>query len=121
MMTDTHSILIPDYHPPRLNQIRGRHWAVERRAKKELAELLRVYSLLQGVPTAVSRRQVKLALSGWPQGKFPDRDAWDKCLLDALVHASLLLDDSDRGLEGRVEVVYHRSERRWTQIELTDV
>ena len=55
-----------------------------------------------------------------PRCRQPDRDAFDKALLDALVRAGLLLDDGDRGLAGRVSVTFARGPRKATHIVLAD-
>lgn len=119
-------IEIPNYHPPRLNQVRGRHWAAEHKAKGELAEFIRLYAVLapgygkEPVPKAAGRRRVRLELEGQPSGRLPDADAFDKLLLDALVQTGLLLDDGVKGLEGRVEVTFTRAPERLTRLILED-
>ncbi len=59
--------------------------------------------------------------TGWPTGRLPDRDAFDKCLLDALTRCGLLLDDGEKGVEGRMAVELVRGPKATTVIVLTDV
>jgi hypothetical protein len=60
-------------------------------------------------------------VTGWGHGgPLPDRDAFDKVLLDALVRARLLLDDGERGLAGRLEVELVRGNARRTEVLLRD-
>jgi hypothetical protein len=106
---------------PALNRVRGRHWSVEHRAKRFAAEVLAAEALAQGVPRATGRRRVRLRLTGWPKGRLPDGDAFDKILLDSLVRAGLLLDDDAKGLEGRMGVELARGPGDKTEITLEDV
>jgi hypothetical protein len=79
-----------------------------------------VMELTQGVPSATGPRRVTLRLTGWARSRaFPDADAYDKCLLDGLVWAGLLVDDDTRSLIGRVEVHFSRGPR-CTEIELEE-
>lgn len=116
-----HILAIPNYHPPRLNQVRGRHWFREHAAKRDLAALLKFEAHNQHVPPATGKRRVRLQITGWIRGgKLPDLDAYDKLLLDALVRARLLQDDDGQDLDGRLAVELCRGEKR-TVITLEDV
>ncbi len=115
----THTLVLPMLLP-RLNQVRGRHWSAEAKAKKDLVQWLRVCALEQSVPTAQGPRFVFVDVKLGPRRKKPDADAYDKILLDALVSAGLLLDDSDRGLIGRVGIAFERGPVSETRITLTD-
>lgn len=118
-----HRLHIPRWRPPLANRWRGRHWSVAHKLRHETQETLAVYARLQRVPAASGPRKVALALALAPRQKQPDADAFDKLLLDALVGAGLLLDDSARGLAGRVEVSFSRcSLEDWgTILTLEDV
>jgi hypothetical protein len=117
----TYSLDIPDFTPTLTNSIRGRHWRAEHRAKSKDAEFYRLYAAMQGVPAAAGKRRVALFCVGWPAGRMPDADGFDKCLLDSLVRAGLLTDDGPAGLEGRVAVTLARGASRRTVLVLEDV
>lgn len=114
------TITIPDWLPPRLNQARGRHWHAEHKLKREAIEFVFFYARLCNVPPATGRRRVTLRVTLEPRRRQPDRDAYDKILLDALTRAGMLLDDSDRGLEGRMEVEFQRGAENKTEIVLEE-
>ena len=115
-----YTLIIPDWTPWRLNQVRGRHWSVEHRAKQETIEMLAMYALIQKVPAAKGRRRISVCVTLAGRMKQPDRDAYDKVLLDSMKRSGLILDDSDRGLCGRIEVTFLRGPERSTTIYLED-
>ena len=115
-----YEIRIDNWHPPLFNKVRGKHWSVEHKMKVALAELIGWYAAVEGIPKADHRRRVALRLAGWPQGRLPDRDAFDKMLLDALVITGQLVDDGPKWLEGRVDVELTRAEKKSTVIILED-
>ena len=115
-----HVLVIPDWTPWRLNQVRGRHWSVEHRAKRETIEMLAMYAFLQKIPAAKGKRRVSVCVCLTGRMKQPDRDCYDKILLDSLKRSELILDDSDRGLYGRVEVTFERGPERCTTIRFED-
>jgi Holliday junction resolvase RusA-like endonuclease len=119
----TFVLVIPHWRPPLANEWRGRHWSVAHRLRKRAADLLGTYALAQRVPKATCRRSVAVEVVLGPRQRQPDRDSMDKLLLDAVVEAGLLLDDSDRGLAGRVEVTFRRGDASaWgTVVTLTDL
>lgn len=116
-----HVLTVPNWTPPRLNQVRGRHWSIEHRAKKQTAELLRLYAIYANIPPANCKRSAAIIVTLSSRQKQPDRDAYDKILLDALVRAGLLMDDSDRGLHGRLSVEFHAGGGKQTLIILEDI
>lgn len=116
----THTLILP-VRIPTLNQVRGRHWSKEHRAKKLLADDLRITAILQDVPKATGPRKVSLHVVLGPRRRQGDRDNFDKLLLDALTRCGLILDDSARGLVGRMEVSFQRGPKDETRITLTDV
>ncbi len=117
---DTHTLIYAALLP-RLNEVRGRKWYAEHAKKKQLANDFALLARIQNVPKATTRRSVSLAVTLGPRRKKPDADAYDKLLLDALVRCDLLLDDSARGLVGRVEVSFERGTKDETRITLEDV
>ena len=52
-------------------------------------------------------------MTGWPRGRLPDLDAFDKLFLDTLVEAHLLADDDARGLDYRTLGLHSRPDG-WT-------
>src|SRR5438045_2981311 len=104
----TFLLVIPCWRPPLANHWRGRHWSVAHRLRKQATQLLGAYALAQRVPPATGQRRVSVEIVLAPRQRQPDRDAFDKLLLDSLVAAGLLLDDGERGLAGRVEVTFRR-------------
>jgi hypothetical protein len=114
-------LTIPDWIPPLLNKSRGRHWSVEAKLKKCTAELLSALAYVQGVPKATSKRRVSILVEMSGRGRTPDKDCWDKILLDSLVTAGLLTGDGAAGLDGRMEVDIVRGKVKATTITLEDV
>jgi Holliday junction resolvase RusA-like endonuclease len=116
----THTLALENWHPVRINQWIGEHWRVRHKLANDQAAVIALEARNAGIPKATGRRRVSLELHGWPRGRFPDRDAFDKLLLDALVKAGLLTDDSDEGLAGRMEVNLVRSKIRRTILTLEE-
>lgn len=117
-----HTLIIRGFHPPRINSVRGRHWSKGHAERKACTQIIAAEAFNQNVPRATGQRRVELHLSGWGGGgRFPDKDAFDKLLLDSLVQARLLTDDNAAGLLGRVTVTYTRSRIKETRIVLEDV
>lgn len=115
----THTLTIPNWHPSRLNQLMG-HWAERARRKKGDAEFVFVYAYLARIPRATGKRRVDLVVTLAKGQRSPDRDAWWKSTLDALVHARLLRDDCPKWcVPGSVE--YRRADGPATTILLTDM
>ena len=106
-------IEIPNWHPVRINVWAGRHWRTKARLVQDQVAVIMVYARRAGVPDATGRRSVALHLEGWRSGgNFPDADAFDKLLLDALVRSRMLTDDDAAGILGRVAVTFARGAKR---------
>ena len=106
-------------HTSRLNELLG-HWAKAARLKRRDREWLMLECKSQGIVPATGKRRVSLLVTMGPKKRSPDRDAWWKALLDALVHAGTLIDDSPRWcVPGEVE--YERGESNAMTIILEDV
>jgi len=115
----THTLTVDGWHPARLNQLLA-HWAVRARLKRADREMVALHARLAGVPPATGKRRVSLVLTLGPRQRGGDPDAYWKSVLDALVHAGLLLDDNRQGVElGRV--AFRRGEIKATRIVLEDV
>ena len=115
-----HTLTIPDWHPPKANHYRGRHWSAEHKAKRACAEFIALYAAQAGIPRAISKRRVHPAITLGPRDRQPDDDAFDKVLYDALVRCGLLLDDGPALCE-RCRIVFWRGRRRATTIYLEDM
>lgn len=116
----THTLTIPNWHPARLNELLNCHWAERNRRKKQDKAMVACYKFLANVPEAEGRRRVSLKLTLGKGQRRPDKDAWWKSTLDALVACGLLVDDSPDWCEpGAVE--YARGATKGTVIVLEDL
>jgi hypothetical protein len=116
----THTLTIPNWHPARLNQWDGKHWAVRARMKRADRELVALFARQAGIPRATGKRRLSLTLTLGPRQRAADPDAYFKSLLDSLVYAGLLVDDNRQGVElGAVE--FDRGPAPATQIVLEEL
>ncbi len=113
------TLRIENWHPARLNQLLG-HWRRAHRLKLGDRNTVCVHAYLAGLEPASMKRRVDLLVTLGPGQRSPDRDAWWKSLLDALVHAKQLVDDSPRWCVPG-SVTYDRAKRTATTIYLTDL
>ena len=118
--TVTHTLRL-DVLPPRANQHTGAHWSVIHRLKYEFEQFVALAMREQNVPRATGQRRVSLTAILGKGRKKCDKDAYDKVCLDCLVRCGLLLDDSERGLVGRMSVEFERAEKDGAVITLEDV
>jgi Holliday junction resolvase RusA-like endonuclease len=110
---------VPGWRPATVNELL-RSVAGRIRLKKSDREMVATYARLQGIPLATVKRRVSLCVTLGPRERGPDPDGLWKSLLDALVHAGLLLDDNCQGVElGAVEFV--RGQARATAVALEDL
>ncbi len=115
-------IEIPQWHPAKLNQLVGCHWAVRSKLKKRDWQIIALYAsgYRSMATTAAGKRRVSLVITLAPRQRGGDPDSYWKSLLDALVHAGLLVDDSPKWCElGPVE--YRRGSEMATTIILEDL
>jgi hypothetical protein len=117
---NTYTLTIDNWHPARLNLWDGRHWKVRARHKRADREIVGLYARLAGIPPATGKRRVSLRLTLGPRQRGADPDAYFKSVLDALVHAGLLVDDDRHGVE-LGDVVFQRGKIKGTEIVLEDV
>jgi hypothetical protein len=116
-----HVLVIPGWHPARLNDLMGGgHWARRHRLKKADRQLVAAYTKAAGVPQATGRRRVSLELTLAPRQRAADPDAYWKSALDALVACGLLVDDSRQQLQLGT-VTFRRGPARQTRIVLEDL
>lgn len=115
-----HTLVIDGWHPSTLNQLIRCHWAKAARLKRSDREIVWAEAIVQRVARAEGRRRVDLVIDVERGQRRPDRDAWWKSTLDALVGAGLLIDDGPRWcVTGYVS--YRRTGRRRMTIVLTDL
>lgn len=76
-------ILIPNYHPTRLNQLINAGWRAQWKLKKKDKQMIGYYCLMAGVQPAVGKRLVRLTIILGPRQR-PDIDDFYKSTLDAL-------------------------------------
>ena len=116
----TQYLVIFNWHPCTLNVLLSCHWAKRGRLKALDRDLIACYALQHGTTPASGKRRVSLTITLAPRQRGCDRDAYWKSLLDALVHAGLLVNDSPKWCElGSVE--YLRGKWRATTVTLEDV
>lgn len=112
-----HTFTIPGYLPTPLNRLLRMHWSRRGKHQAGASALVAGYARLAGVPRAEGRRRVSLTF----RGGRADPDARLKLILDALVRASLLVDDGEAWcVIGEVRNTGRRGDRA-TVITLEDV
>jgi hypothetical protein len=114
----SHTFFIPRWHPATLNQLLGGHWSRGHKLKKQDAAMIAAYALK--IPRAVGPRRVGLTLVMAKGARRPDPDSSHKSVLDSLVKAGLLVNDSPRWVELE-PLRYERTQDWGTRITLTDM
>lgn len=114
-----HTLWVPHWHPAPLNQLVG-HRMKAGRLKKTDRDMVAAYALLQRTPKASGKRRVQLEIVLGKGQRKHDPDAFFKSLLDALVKAELLVDDSDRWVVCD-PVVYSRGREWGSRIVLVEM
>jgi hypothetical protein len=87
-------LLIPGWIPTLANELLRTHPMRRGRLKRADVETVYVAALEQGVGPATGKRRVSVTVYCGNRSHAPDPDACLKSLLDALVKAHLLIDDS---------------------------
>jgi len=109
------------WRPPLTNEYIRLHWAQKKRVRLHTSNMLHAYMIAHKVPKAEGKRRLQLTLVLGKGRKKGDPDNHWKCLLDAAQDASLLINDSDIG----VELLPVRFERSWdnpgTRIEVWEM
>lgn len=114
----THSLTIPNYLSPSLNQLIHCQWRKRAKLKKECLQLVTVYG--RDIPRATGVRRVSLIFTLAPRNQVRDPDNQWKAVLDALVKCGLLIDDSREWCHlGAVE--NKRGKDRQTVVVLEDM
>lgn len=108
-----------DCHTSTLNQLLMGRWAGYRLKKRD-KQIVAVACLADGITKASTPRRVSLLLTMAPRRRRPDRDAFWKSLLDALVACGALVNDSPKWCSlGDVE--YQRGESDQMHVTLEDI
>jgi hypothetical protein len=116
----TLKLRIERWHPYRLNQLMAVHWRSKDRMKKADRNIVCALTASNRFPVATTKRRVDLHLTLGPRMREGDDDNWWKSVLDALVHAKMLIDDNRRWCE-RGSLSFDRGPERATLITLTDI
>lgn len=120
MKRKSHIIKIPLWHPAPLNKLMENRWKAAR-LKKASKEFIWWSAKAANTPQATGKRIVTLTIALGKGMRGCDPDAYWKDLLDAMVFAKLLRDDSPKWIELN-PVKYLRESDWWgTIIELQDV
>ena len=117
-----HVLNIPNWNPAQLNKLMRNHW-IAMRLKKIDREMIHAYALAERIPVAKGKRVVHMLITlKKKRGRRPDADAFLKSTLDALVHARLLIDDSDRWCYWTAPKITMSDDKSWgTTIALEDL
>lgn len=115
----THMIHIQGWQAVTVNELlaAGRWaWTLKKKDRKRIA----AHVALLGLPPATGKRRVTLTLTMGKRQRTPDPDGVFKSLLDALVHAKMLVDDNKEGLQ-LMPVRFERGAEKATTILLEDM
>lgn len=113
---------VPDWRPATLNELtkRGNHFSAARLKKRDRKVVDDYARHAAIVPQALGKRRVSLVVVRAGRMQETDPDSLWKSLLDALVHAGMLVDDSPSYVElGTVE--QPKGEAKATRIILEDI
>jgi len=112
-------VTIPNWHPATTNQLLQGHWSKGAKLKKNDAAIIAGYFTIS--PKAKQKRLLKLSIGLGYKQRGCDPDAYFKSLLDALVKAGMLVDDSPKWVE-LAPVEYYRTDALpETRITLEDI
>lgn len=115
-----YTVEITGWHPAKVNQWDGRHWAVRSKLKKADRDTVFWAVRAFGVPAASGKRRVGLTIVLGPRQRAGDPDCYWKSLLDGLVAAGVLVDDNRQGVELE-PVRFCRGKCKATIITIEDV
>ena len=116
----TFKLRIDRWQPATVNKLINAHWATAGRLKRVDKNIISHYCQHNRIPKAQGPRQVSLTITLAPRQRAGDPDAYWKSILDALVHAGMLVDDNRQYV--RIgPVTFERGAERATLIELVDL
>lgn len=85
---------IPGWTSTPLNKLMTVHWGTAARCKKADVQVVGNAKMAAGVPDATTKRRIEIIVI-YPKGQRQyDKDAFLKSLLDAMVRAKVLVNDS---------------------------
>lgn len=114
-----YSIFIPKWRHASLNQLMSCHWREKARLKKRDKNIVHYYT--RKIPKATGKRRIDIHTVLRKHAHERDVDGEYKSILDALVHAGMLIDDNRAGVEIG-EATYSRDHDNWgVEIKLTDI
>ena len=116
----TQTITIRDWHPAKLNDLLEAHWAVRAKMKKADYLTISIIGRNAGISKATTKRRVSLLITLGPRMRGGDPDCFWKSLLDSLVNAGYLVNDSKEWVECS-PVKYDRGPKSATTITLEDL
>lgn len=93
--TVRHTLWIPRWHPTPLNRLLGNYHKAGQ-LKRADRDMVAAYARLARIPKAPGKRRVQLEIVLGRGQRKHDPDAFWKSLLDAMVHAKVLINDTDR-------------------------
>lgn len=115
----SYTVDIPSWHPATINQLLGGNRWRAHRLKKSDQGIIAHYC--RTVPLAKIRRRVELTITLRYRQRAADADAYWKSLLDALVKAKMLVNDSHHWVE-LAPVKYVRGNDVWgSKLVLSDI
>jgi Holliday junction resolvase RusA-like endonuclease len=113
-------ITIPDWMPTPLNKLLSAHWAKRSKMKNADYKVIDHYVRLARIPIKSVKKRVQITLC-YPKGeRMLDPDACLKSLLDGLVKAYALWNDSPKFCE-IMPVESVRGEKKSTTIRITEI
>lgn len=115
-------LTIDRWTPATVNELIDAHWRRASQLKRIDRNMIAGYVALNRIPPATGKRRVELTITRGESdpGRPVDPDNWFKSLLDALVRARMLIDDSAEWCEHRF-IGTERGDRKATRIELIDL
>lgn len=114
-----YNITIPKWHPTTVNRLLNCHWAVAGKRKSIDRKMICYECKRHRVPRTEGRRRVSLIIHLDPGQRGADVDAYWKSILDALVHAGAICNDSHRWSE--LGLVRFMRDGMGTTITLEDI
>jgi hypothetical protein len=114
-----HTITIPDWLPPTLNQIMRGKLRTRMQLCRQCHKTIRSYGLAQKIPRATAKRRLTIKLTFGPGKRMCDPDSPLKAVADALVRAGLLRGDRYNDVE-HMPVVFNRGPKSATILVLED-
>ena len=110
-------VFIPQWHPTPLNKLMSAHWSKRAKMKRDDFEIIWLNTL--GLGGQMVKKELNLTIFLGKGQRKCDPDAYFKSLLDGLVKAKLIVDDSDKWLRINNPKFVRRPENWGTHIELT--